>query len=100
MKPIDSKDIREVSLYSTRYTKQGALVQETRRILQELSTGVTLPEVRDNVLDGGVVPQKSRNTRRHIWSAFTYRFLTDNPGWVIDDLISAARNQVERNCCP
>jgi hypothetical protein len=93
MKPIDSKDIREVTLYSTRYTKQGALVQETRRILQELCTGVTLREVRDNVLGGSVIPQKSRNTRRHIWSAFTYRFLTDSPRWVINDLISAASDQ-------
>ena len=93
MKPVDSNDIREVSLYSTRCTKQGALVQETRRILQELCTGVTLREVRDNVLSGVVIPQKSRNTRRHIWSAFTYRFLTDSPRWVINELISAASDQ-------
>jgi hypothetical protein len=85
--------IREVGLYSTRYTKQGAIVQDSRRMLQKLSSGVTIGELQEDVLGGVVIPQKSRNTRRHIWSAFTYRFLTDSPRWVINDLIAAGRDQ-------
>lgn len=93
MNAVDSKThICEAGLYSTRYTKQGALVQESRRMLQKLSTGATIGELRDGVLGGVVIPQKSRNTRRHIWSAFTYRFLTDGPRWVLDDLVSASRD--------
>jgi hypothetical protein len=84
-----STNIRDESLYSTRYTKQGALVEETRRLFRQLSTGRSIDALRDDVLCGSVISQKSRNTRRHIWSAFTCRFLTAVPQWALRDLISA-----------
>jgi hypothetical protein len=83
-------EIRDLGPYSTRYTKQGALLQESRRILQAFSAGATTPEVREGVLAGRILHQGSWNTRRHIWSAFQYRFLTRTPSWVLNELVIAA----------
>lgn len=86
-------EIRDLGPYSTRYTKQGALLQESRRIFQAFSAGTTIQEVREGVLAGRILHQGSWNTRRHIWSAFQYRFLTGTPTWVLDELVIAATSQ-------
>jgi len=86
-------EIRDLGPYSTRYTKQGALLQASRRILQAFSAGATTQEIREGVLAGKILHQGSWNTRRHIWSAFQYRFLTGTPTWVLNELVIAATSQ-------
>ena len=82
---------RDQGPYSSRNTSKGALLNEASRILGQLSGGRSLQEIHREALVGSLLPQKSRNTRRHIWTAINRRYFADTPAWVIDDLSAAAR---------
>src|SRR5207248_542882 len=55
------------------------------------SGGRSLQEIHREAVVGSLLPQKSRNTRRHIWTAVNRRYFANTPAWVIDDLSAAAR---------
>src|SRR5437879_5743276 len=82
---------RDQGPYSARNTSKGALVNEASHILGRPSGDRSLQEIRNEALVGSLLPQKSRNTRRHIWTAINRRYCADKPAWVIDNLSAAAR---------
>ena len=51
-----------------------------------------IADVRRQVLTGSLLPQRSRNTRRHIWTAINRRYLSLLPNWAVNDLAVSARD--------
>ncbi len=85
-------NFRDKGPYSSRNTSKGALVGETARVLNELLQTEAIAEVRRHVLTGSLLPQRSRNTRRHIWTAINRRYLSLMPNWAVNDLADSARS--------
>jgi hypothetical protein len=59
--------IRDIGPYSTRNTAKGALIAEVGHVFVAIRDGTTLEDVREGVLSGALVPQRSRNSRKGIW---------------------------------
>ena len=83
-------NFRDKGPYSSRNTSKGALVGETARVLTGLLRTEVIAEVRRQVLTGSMLPQRSRNTRRHIWTAINRRYLSLMPNWAVNDLAGSA----------
>ncbi len=78
--------IRDLSPYSTRNTSKGALLKETAQLLNAVSSGLSLPEVRTQAQDGALLHQRAFASRSKIWRVIHYRLFTHNISWVIEDL--------------
>src|SRR5262249_21158175 len=63
---------------------------EAGRVFQALHAGLSVPEVRDRVLGGKLLTQRSRSTRERIWDSLHHRYLAHRVGWVIRDLAGAS----------
>jgi BrxA len=87
-------NFRDKGPYSSRNTSKGALVDETAKVLNELLRADVIADVRRQVLTGSLLPQRSRNTRRHIWTAINRRYLNLMPNWAVDDLAGSARGSL------
>jgi hypothetical protein len=85
-------DVRDRGPYSSRNTSKGALVNETAKIFDELLRNRDIENVRGQVLTGFLLPQKSRNTRRHIWTAINRRYFNLMPNWALDHLEGAVQS--------
>lgn len=86
---------RDIGLYSARNSSKGSLLAETHAVFRMLGTGRTLPELRAASLEGRLLPQRARETRRRVWTALHWRFFAwDPPPWVLADLAAAARRDV------
>jgi hypothetical protein len=81
--------IRDAGPYSTRNTAKGALITEVGQVVAALAGGMTIDQVRDAVLGGSLLPQRSINSRKGIWDRIHYRYLTHRIDWVIASLIEA-----------
>jgi hypothetical protein len=81
--------IRDAGPYSTRNTAKGALITEVGQVVAALAGGMTIDQVRDAVLGGSQLPQRSINSRKGIWDRIHYRYLTHRIDWVIASLIEA-----------
>jgi hypothetical protein len=81
--------IRDSGPYSTRNTSKGALVIETGQVITALAQGMTVDQVRDAVLSGSLLAQRSINSRKGIWDRIHYRYLTHRIDWLISSLIDA-----------
>lgn len=84
--------IRDTGPYSTRNTAKGALVTETGQVVAALARGMTVDQVRDAVLSGSILAQRSVNSRKGIWDRIHYRYLTHRIDWVISSLIGAVED--------
>lgn len=84
-------NFRDKGPYSSRNTSKGALVDETAKVLNELLRTDVIAHVRRQALNGSLLPQRSRNTRRHIWTAINRRYLNLMPDWAVNDLANSAR---------
>jgi hypothetical protein len=76
------KRMRDTGHYSARNSSKGALVAEAGQVFAALQSGLALPEVRERALTGGVLSQRSRNTRRRIWALLHYRYLATRNDWL------------------
>lgn len=84
--------IRDVGPYSTRNTAKGALLTEVGQVVAALARGMTVDQVRDAVLSGSLLTQRSVNSRKGIWDRIHYRYLTHRLDWVMSSLIDAFKN--------
>ena len=78
--------IRDTGPYTTRNTSKGALIDETGRIVGALEADLSLGEARRRALDGGLLAQRARDTRKRIWRLVHYRLLSHRTSWVLADL--------------
>lgn len=81
--------IRDAGPYSTRNTAKGALLVEAGQVVDALAGGMTIDQVRNAVLGGSLLSQRSINSRKGIWDRIHYRYLTHRIDWVIASLIEA-----------
>ena len=84
-------NFRDKGPYSSRNTSKGALVNEIAKVLNELLRTDVIADVRRQALTGSLLPQRSRNTRQHIWTAINRRYLNLMPNWAVNDLAGSAR---------
>jgi len=83
--------IRDPGPYSSRYSSKGSLLTEAGNIIDGLSEGFSIEEVRRQSLDGTILPQPTFASRRKIWRDLHYRLLSHEPLWVEDSLKEARR---------
>jgi hypothetical protein len=76
---------RDVGDYSARNSSKGALLEEATRVFQALAAGATLDVVRDGVLRGTLLTQRSTQNRRRIWTTIHHRYL-QGESWLTDVL--------------
>ena len=84
--------IRDTGPYSTRNTAKGAVIAEAGHVFAAIRSGMTVEQVRDEVLEGALLPQRSRNSRKGIWDRIHYRYLTHRIDWVIAAFVDALDN--------
>lgn len=88
-----NREGRDTASYSTRNTSKGALIAEAHAVFGALATGASVADVRAACLDGRLLRQRARETRRRIWEALHWRYFAwDPPAWVLADLAAAARS--------
>jgi hypothetical protein len=78
--------IRDLGPYSSRNTSKGALLEETAQIIQGLSSGPSLEEVRHQAFEGVLLNQRARASRKRIWQTIYYRLFSPGVAWTIEDL--------------
>jgi hypothetical protein len=81
--PHTSIAIRDVGGYSARNSSKGALIEEAARIFAALETGASIAEVRDLVLHGTLLSQRSSQNRKQIWKSVSQRYLVQDEPWLI-----------------
>jgi hypothetical protein len=82
---------RDVGPLSARNTSKGAVLHEAQAVFQALEHGLPLSEVHEACLQGTILRQRARVTRRHIWDSLNWRYFAWNPPeWVLSDLERAA----------
>ncbi|MBW1698992.1 MAG: DUF1819 family protein, partial [Deltaproteobacteria bacterium] len=77
-----SNDIRDTGTYSSRYTSKGALLAEANLIIDSLSSGLTMDQLRKQVLEGSIIRQRTRASRERVWDSLNYRLFTHRKGWI------------------
>jgi hypothetical protein len=62
--------------YSSTLSGRGALLPETRSILQEIDAGRNADRVRETITAGTLVDRDTRYTRRNVWKAIFRRYIS------------------------
>jgi hypothetical protein len=81
---------RDTGPYSARNSSKGALIDEAGRVFMALARGNSLETVRDQVLQGGLLPQRSRENRERIWTSIHTRYLIPSAPWLTARLAEAS----------
>lgn len=81
---------RDSGPYSARNSSKGALIDEAGRIFAALSNGDSIETVRDQVLHGALLLQRSRDNRERIWSSIQTRYLIPSAPWLTSRLAEAS----------
>lgn len=81
--------IRDLGPYSSRNTSKGALIEETGQIIAALSSGLLLGEVRNRALEGNILKQRTRISRKRVWQLIHYRLFAHKIPWVLEDFKKA-----------
>ena len=77
-----SLGIRDEGPYSTRNTSKGALIDEASRVFTALASGQSVADVREQVLNGTLLSQRSSDNRRNIWKSIQQRYIVEESGWL------------------
>ncbi|MBW2031930.1 MAG: DUF1819 family protein [Deltaproteobacteria bacterium] len=77
-----SNAIRDTGPYSSRYTSKGALLVEANLIIDSLSSGLSMDQMRKQVLEGSIIRQRTRASRERVWDSLNYRLFTHRKGWI------------------
>jgi hypothetical protein len=78
--------VRDTSPYSARNTSKGALIDEAGRVFAALARGQSVETVRDQVLQGALLAQRSRENRDRIWTLIQQRYLVPTAPWLTSRL--------------
>lgn len=81
-------NLRDSLPYSSRNSAKGALIQEAATVFSALSDG-SVEDVRKALLEGQLLGQKARATRKSIWDCLHYRYFSPGIDWIIQDLVEA-----------
>jgi hypothetical protein len=74
--------VRDTGPYSARNTSKGALIDEASRVFAALARGQSVKTVRDQVLQGTLLTQRSRENRERIWTLIQQRYLIPTTPWL------------------
>jgi len=74
--------VRDTGPYSARNSSKGALIDEASRIFAALARGQSVEKVRDQVLRGALLAQRSRENRERIWTSIQQRYLIPTTPWL------------------
>ena len=74
--------LRDVGGYSARNSSKGALIEEAARVFQAISGGASLEIVREEVLRGTLLTQRSSQNRKRIWTSISHRYLFSREPWI------------------
>ena len=66
-------------------------MDEAGKVFDALAAGRTIDEVRSSVMNGSLLKQKARITRKRIWVLLHHRYFTARPAWIVSDLKDAVR---------
>lgn len=92
IEPQMNNVLRESDAYRGRNTSMGALIEEADRIFEALAAGHSREEVKQRCLSGDVLRQRTEKSRRRIWASIQHRYFAHEVLWVIDDIVSAKRD--------
>jgi len=84
--------VRDTGPYSARNSSKGALIEEASRVFAALRLGQSVDEVRDQVLRGTLLTQRSRENRERIWTSIQQRYLIPTTPWLTAMLTDACES--------
>lgn len=79
-----SDGFRDTGPYSARNSSKGALIEEAHRVFSSLSDGMSLADVRQKVLSGALLVQRSSENRKRIWILIQQRYLSRDQPWLAE----------------
>jgi hypothetical protein len=79
---IQRVGIRDAGGYSARNSSKGALIDEAARVFQAMSEGANVDSVREQVLRGSLLSQRSPQNRTRIWTLISQRYIFDKEPWL------------------
>jgi hypothetical protein len=82
---------RDTGPYSARNSSKGALIDEAGRVFTAIAGGESVETVRDQVLHGVLLPQRSRENRERIWSSIHTRYLISSAPWLTSRLADTSK---------
>lgn len=94
MNSKQNRELRDQGLYSARNTVGISLIEETGLVVSAFLSGLTLDQVRQQAMDGQLLHQRTRETRRTLWQRIYYRLFSHQVEWIIDDLKKAYESGV------
>jgi hypothetical protein len=65
------------------------LIEEASRIFAALGRGYSMARIRDQVLSGVLLTQRSRQNRKRIWTLMRWRYLDQRTPWLLSMLSDA-----------
>ena len=74
--------IRDDGPYSARNSSKGALIEEAARLFRAISLGLSIEEVREQLLRGNLLTQRSSQNRKRIWTLLQQRYLVPELPWI------------------
>ena len=74
--------VRDTGPYSARNSSKGALIEEASRVFAALARGQSVEAVRNQVLQGTLLTQRSRENRERIWTSIQQRYLIPTTPWL------------------
>ena len=77
-----SHGIRDDSPYSARNSSKGALLDEAGRVFSALANGQSVEEIREQVLRGRLLSQRSSENRKRIWTSIQQRYIVEDADWL------------------
>jgi hypothetical protein len=88
---------RDAGPYSARNTSKGALIEEAARVFGAFSSGLPIEDVREQVLHGTLLSQRSSQNRKRIWTLLQQRYITSGLPWLTALLIETSSQGAHRS---
>lgn len=88
--PTRSGTLRDAGPYSARNSSKGALVKEAHAVFSALKDGLSESEVKQSLLDGTLLANRTFLTRKRIWQALNWRYFLATPRWIREEIAQAA----------
>jgi hypothetical protein len=90
--PFHAVTVSDTGPYSARNSSKGALIEEAGRVFAALRQGQSVDDVRDQVLRGALLAQRSRENRERIWTSIQQRYLIPTTPWLTSTLANACES--------
>lgn len=76
--------LRDSGPYSARNSSKGALIDEAARVFGAIASGASLDELRERILTGALLSQRSAQNRKRILTSLQQRYLISKARWLTD----------------